>query len=205
MSMRSANGPERRPRYRMTSGSEQVHTRVGSPALPHGQVSLPFYRWSLAVPRPVPGSPATLDHIGYHILKRRLDLGLPQNETARRLGVHPGGLENWEHGRTVPADRFMPAVIRFLAYNPSPAPRTLGERVGYERVARGWSRKRLAAAAAVDEATVRRIEADMPRLAHRCVGAVLKALGIRRNSPIVSARRSTGSAEDRPADLRTPL
>ena len=142
------------------------------------RVSLPFYRWSLAAQTPIPGYPATLEHVGHHILKRRLDLGLREKEAARRLGVHPGGLENWEHGRTKPADRLMPAVIRFLGYNPSPAPRTMGERVAYERIARGWSRRRLASKAFVDEATVRRIEKDTPRLACRPVLAVLTALEI---------------------------
>jgi ribosome-binding protein aMBF1 (putative translation factor) len=69
-------------------------------------------------------------------------------------------------------------VIRFLGYNPSPAPRTMAQRVAYERIARGWSRKRLATVASVDEATVRRIEGDTPRLARRAVRAVLVALGI---------------------------
>jgi len=137
---------------------------------------LPFYRWSLAVQRPIRGYPADLQHIGHHILKRRLDLGLRQKDAARRLGVHPGGLENWEFGRTTPADRFMPSVIRFLGYNPSPQPRTLGERVAFQRAARGWSRKKLAAHASVDKATVRRIEEDTPRLARRSVVAVLAAL-----------------------------
>jgi transcriptional regulator with XRE-family HTH domain len=139
---------------------------------------LPFYRWSLTGRRPIPGYPASLHHIGHHILKRRLDLGLPQKEAARRLGVHPGGLENWECGWTRPADRFMPAVIRFLGYNPSPEPRTIGGLVAYERIARGWSRKRLASRALVDEATVRRIENDTPHLARRPMVAVLAALQI---------------------------
>jgi transcriptional regulator with XRE-family HTH domain len=129
-------------------------------------------------PEPIPGYPCTLDYIGHHILKRRLDLGLKQKEAARRLGVHPGGLENWEYGRRNPADRFMPTVIRFLGYNPSPEPRTIGERVAYERVARGWSRKRLAVAASVDEATVRRIEANAQRLARKSLRAVLFTLGL---------------------------
>jgi transcriptional regulator with XRE-family HTH domain len=128
---------------------------------------LPFYRWSLAVPRRIPGYPAALEHIGHHILRRRLDLGLEQKEAARQLGVHPGGLENWEYGRTTPADRFMARVIRFLGYNPAPEPTTLGASVAYERIARGWSRKQLAAHAGVDESTVGRIEEDAPRLARR--------------------------------------
>jgi transcriptional regulator with XRE-family HTH domain len=141
---------------------------------------LPFYRWSLAAPTPIPGLPESLDHIGHHILKRRLDLGLRQLEAARQLGVHPSGLENWEYGRTHPADRFMPAVIRFLGYNPSPAPTTGAQRVAYERVVHGWSRKRLAIAASVDEATVRRIENNAPRLSRRALGAVMAVLGIQR-------------------------
>jgi ribosome-binding protein aMBF1 (putative translation factor) len=72
----------------------------------------------------------------------------------------------------------MPSVIRFLCYNPLPAPRTKGERVTYERLSRGWSQKCLAAAASVDEATVRRIEEDRQRLARRSVAIVLKTLGI---------------------------
>ena len=72
----------------------------------------------------------------------------------------------------------MPAVIRFLGYNPSPTPKTIGDRVTRARIARGWSRKRLAAAGSVDEATIRRIEEDTPRLARRPVLAVLAALGL---------------------------
>ena len=139
---------------------------------------MPFYRWSLTAQRPIPGYPERLEHIGHHILKRRLDLGLQQKQAARQLGVHSGCLENWEHGRTSPADRFMPAVIRLLGYNPSPPPSTPGARVAYERVQRGWSRKRLAALAGIDEATVRRIEEDTPELARPSTLAVRRVLGI---------------------------
>jgi ribosome-binding protein aMBF1 (putative translation factor) len=141
-------------------------------------VAYPTFRWELAARRPIEGYPETLEHIGHHILRRRLELGLQQKEAARQLGVHPGCLENWEYGRTRPADRFMPAVSRFLGYNPSPAPRSMAQRVAYERVACGWSRKRLATLASVDEATVRRIEAGVPRLARRSITAVLAALAI---------------------------
>lgn len=138
----------------------------------------PTFRWKLQARRRIPGYPEKLEHIGHHILKRRLDLGLQQKEAARQLGVHPGCLENWEYGRTMPADRFIPAVIWFLRYNPLPAPGTPGELVAFERVTRGLSRKRLAAAAGIDEATVRRIEEDTPRLGRRAVLAVRRALGI---------------------------
>ena len=116
------------------------------------------------------------EHIGHHILKRRRDLGLQQKQAARQIGVHAGSLENWEYGRTKPVEQLMPAVIRFLGYNPLPSPATPGERVAYERVTRGWSRKRLAASAGVDEATVRRIEEDVPQLTQRSLQAVSRAL-----------------------------
>lgn len=155
---------------------------------------MPFYRWSLNAKRVICGLPVKLDHVGHHLLKRRLELGLRQKDAARRLGVHPGGLENWEYGRTAPADRFMPAVIRFLGYNPSPAPKTLGEHVAYARIARGWSRKRLATVALVDEATVRRIEDDNSRLACRPVVAVLTVLKTDRQ-PLARAYAPRGGPE----------
>lgn len=128
--------------------------------------------------RPLPGYLAKVEHIGHHILKRRLDLGLQQKQAARQIGVHPGCLENWEYGRTTPADRFMPAVIQFLGYNPLPSPSTTGERIAYARAACGWSRKRLARLADVDEATVRRIENNSAHVGRRVIVAVRRALGI---------------------------
>ena len=122
------------------------------------------------------GYPQKLEHIGHHVLKHRLDPGLQQKQAARQIGVHPASLENWECGRTSPADRFMPAIIRFLGYNPLPARRTSAERVAYERVARGWSRKRLAAVVGVDETTIRQTEETelpTPQQAAHAVGACL--------------------------------
>jgi transcriptional regulator with XRE-family HTH domain len=138
----------------------------------------PNFRWKLAARRPIEAYPTTLEHIGHHLLRRRLDLGLKQKEAAQLLGVHPGSLENWEHGRAFPADRLMPALIRFLGYVPLRQPRTIGERVAYERIVRGLSRKRLAASAGVDEGTLSRIEGDSPRLAQRSLVGLLATLGI---------------------------
>jgi hypothetical protein len=175
--------------------------------------SLPFYRWSLAAPRPIPRYPATLDHIGHHILKRRLDLGLQQKETARQLGVHPGGLENWEYGRTTPADRFMPAVIRFLGYSPLPAATTTGERVTFARIARGWSRKRLAAMNSREDLDTRPPRLSMPcKVLYECeallrfltrnilVGVFFLTLGCTHWSGV-----PVNAALDQPANLRLHL
>ena len=47
----------------------------------------------------------------------------PRSEAApeggrRRLGVEKTGIANWECNRTIPEIQYMPAIIRFLGYNP---------------------------------------------------------------------------------------
>jgi transcriptional regulator with XRE-family HTH domain len=137
---------------------------------------LPYYRWQLTAAKPIPGYPAEIRHIGHELLKRRLDLGLQQRDAARSLGVHPGCLENWEYGRKKPADRFYPAIIRFLGFNPLTEAVSLGGSIRRERISRGWSRARLASIASVDEATVARLERNVPRTARRPTDRVLRAL-----------------------------
>jgi hypothetical protein len=39
------------------------------------------------------------------------------------LGTDEGSIMNWEKGRTVPKVYRLPAIIRFLGYNPLPEPR----------------------------------------------------------------------------------
>lgn len=77
--------------------------------------------------------------------------------------------------------RFYPKIIQFLGMNPLPVPTTRGEAIMRERLSRGWSRKYLAKIAGVDEATVRRLEVDRPRLAQRPTTAVVLALGLGRS------------------------
>ena len=67
-------------------------------------------------------------------LAASLRLGL----SSARLAETVGRWRGW-----TPADRFMPAVIRFLAYDPRPTAVTTGERVSHERIARGgWPSRR---------------------------------------------------------------
>jgi transcriptional regulator with XRE-family HTH domain len=139
---------------------------------------LPFYRWSLTTAKPIPGYPRDLRHVGDHLLRRRLDLGLEQKEAAKRLGTGAWNLRNWETGRHGIEVRFYPAIIAFLGYNPLPDPHTHGDAVRRERVALGWSRKKLAKVAGVDEATVKRVEADTPRMAKKPTAAILRALSL---------------------------
>lgn len=91
----------------------------------------------------------------------RLKAGLSQKEVAARLGADPLTLVNWERGKTVIDVRFYPAIIALLGLNPLPEGQTPGERIRRARLSRGLSRKRLAALAGIDEATVAKLETDV--------------------------------------------
>lgn len=109
---------------------------------------------------------------------RRLDLGLTQKEAAVRLAVDTDSVRNWEAGRTTIAMRFYPALLEFLGHSPFPQCQSEGQLIERERKTRGWSRKRLALLAGVDEATVKRLEIDRPRIVPRSRAAVPRILGM---------------------------
>lgn len=126
---------------------------------------------------PKPRYPKQFKHLGDHIRAKRIESGLLQQDAARRIGVTTLTITNWELGRTEPENRHVPAIIRFVGYDPLPKPRTTGEHIMRARLLRGWSKARLAREAGIDEATVRRVEADTPGLARRSVGWIRKILG----------------------------
>ena len=124
---------------------------------------MPFGEITLKAPKPNPTYPKVLNTLGDHLKKRRLDLGLFQKNVAVRLGVDNSTILNWEHGKTQPPVRFLPRIIRFLGYDPYPAPRSLGENLVAKRRQLGLSRKRMAARLGVDEGTMKRWERGMAR------------------------------------------
>lgn len=138
---------------------------------------MPNYRWSLKAARPKPGYPKQINTLADHLKARRLDLSLTQKEVAARLAVDADSVRNWEAGRSSPAIRWLPAIIAFLGDNPLPQPATIGKQIRRERIARGRSRRRLAQIADVDEATVRRVEADTCRVARKLWCRVRAVLG----------------------------
>jgi site-specific DNA recombinase len=64
--------------------------------------------------------PDKLETIGDHLLRRRLTLKRLQREVGKKLGVNKASVANWEANRTKPSLEHMPAIIRFLGYNPVP-------------------------------------------------------------------------------------
>jgi len=66
-------------------------------------------------PKPFPEIPQTF---GEHIKRCRRIRQLTQKQAAKLLGVSPFTVLNWEKNRTAPPIRAMPAILRFLGYNP---------------------------------------------------------------------------------------
>jgi transcriptional regulator with XRE-family HTH domain len=121
--------------------------------------ALPYCRTELTVPRPwLSAYPKQVNSIGDHIRKRRLDLGLLQKQAAELIGVDKDTICNWEGQRKHPALSAMPAIARFLGYDPSPVAETLGGRLVRYRVSLGITQEELAVRLGVNACTLARWE-----------------------------------------------
>jgi transcriptional regulator with XRE-family HTH domain len=67
-------------------------------------------------------APEQLHTLGDHLRRRRLTLKLPQEEAAKQLGVGRASLHHWEQDRQKPGAASLPAIVKFLGYNPLPVP-----------------------------------------------------------------------------------
>ena len=128
---------------------------LSCPSHPQGQgrvAFLPLVRFRLKCPRPKAYSenPQTL---GEHLKKKRLLLGVTQEQAAKALGVNPWTVMNWESGRFEPPIRSVPGIIAFLGYDPFPSPSTVGERLLHVRRQHGWSTSEAARQLGVDRTT----------------------------------------------------
>lgn len=94
------------------------------------------------------GPPPT--SIGDHVRTVRRERGLLQREVAELIGVAKETVANWEKNKAEPVVALMPAVIRFLGYEPWPDPVTLGERMRAYRLNNGLPIKQAATQAGVD-------------------------------------------------------
>jgi transcriptional regulator with XRE-family HTH domain len=123
--------------------------------------TLPFCHAELRAEKPrsehYPGEIKTL---GDHIRTRRLDLKLLQKQVAGQIGVNGGTITNWERNASTPVVRYMPAIIRFLGYNPLPPACSFPERLAAARRELGLTQRLMAERLGVDPSTVRDWEAD---------------------------------------------
>lgn len=74
------------------------------------------------------------------------------------MGVDEATIYNWEGQRTTPALFAMPAIARFLRYDPLPEAESIGSKLIRYRKARGISQKQLATRLGVDPCTLSRWE-----------------------------------------------
>jgi transcriptional regulator with XRE-family HTH domain len=79
---------------------------------------------------------------------------------AEQLGVNEVTITNWETNGAQPTLKYMPAIIRFLGYNPLPPPLAggWGERLVRCRTALGIAQSELAQRLEVDACTLARWE-----------------------------------------------
>ena len=103
----------------------------------------------------IPTQPQT---VGDHIRRKRLGLKMLQRDVAEQIGVNTTSVFKWEANTAAPEVRFMPAIIRFLDYNPLPETKTMAERLVRHRTTRGLSQKEAALELGVDPSTLARWE-----------------------------------------------
>jgi site-specific DNA recombinase len=102
--------------------------------------------------------PEELNTLGDHLLRRRLVLKLLQRQVAEQIGVDKTSITNWEANRSKPGVQYMPAIIRFLGYNPLPSSHGWADRLVLCRTALGLSQRDAAAQMDVDPCTLARWE-----------------------------------------------
>ena len=103
----------------------------------------------------IPAQPQT---VGDHIRRRRLALKLMQKEVAEQIGTDKCSVFNWEANACEPKVHYMPAIIRFLGYNPLPAANGWGERLVRHRASLGMTQEEAAKRLGVDPNTLARWE-----------------------------------------------
>lgn len=109
----------------------------------------------ICAPVRIPVKPET---VGDHLRLRRLKLKLQAKQLAKRLGVNPQVISNWESNNNQPELRYMPAIIEFLGFNPLPPPTNWAERLVLGRKALGLTQKAFARKLDVDPSTLARWE-----------------------------------------------
>jgi len=83
------------------------------------------------------GYPYTIDHLGDHLKRHWLDLGLSLKQAAELLGCRATSVANWEKAPSVAGIPHLPQVVEFLGYDPRPQVEAPKERIRHHRAAQG--------------------------------------------------------------------
>jgi transcriptional regulator with XRE-family HTH domain len=121
--------------------------------------------------------PKLLKTVGDRIRKRRLDIGLFQRQVAEKMGVDEETIFRWERNESRPAVRHIPAIVRFLGYNPFPEPESSCERLVLNRRLLGLTQETMARRLGVDEATLRKWEQGRAQPSRRSLAILRRFVG----------------------------
>jgi DNA-binding XRE family transcriptional regulator len=125
---------------------------------------LPFCHRTAKATKPKSSKyPQELRTLGDHIRGRRLQLECLQKEVALQIGVDEDTIYRWECNETSPSVRHVPNIIRFLGYNPLPAPSSAREKLLMARRRLGLSQKAMARRLGIDPTTLRHWELEKRR------------------------------------------
>ena len=129
--------------------------------------------------------------IGDHIRRRRLGLKMLQREVAEQIGVCEPSVFNWEANTSQPDFRYMPAIIRFLGYNPLPPAKSMGGRLVRQRTSLGLSQKECAERLGVDSSTLAKWERGEREPAGAFAERAKRFLGAEADWTVAAARTAS--------------
>lgn len=134
--------------------------------------------------------------------QKRIFLELHQGQVGNSIGVDKATIFNWENGKSAPAIKHYPAIVRFLGYDPGlRKARTIPVLLKAKRRKLGLSQEQLARQLKVDPCTISNWERDgiVHRRKHRI--AIAQFLGLAE----VEVMRSMGERWDAAHQERTSL
>lgn len=102
-----------------------------------------------------------------------MDLKLLQGRVADQIGPHEQTITNWESNATSPEIHYIPAIIRFLGYDPLPPTNSFSECLATARRRLGLSQRKMAETLGVDPATLQGWESGQ----HQPTGKSLDLIG----------------------------
>ena len=147
------------------------------PATGDSHPCVAFCHAELRAPKPKSVQyPQEINSLGDHIRARRLDLKLLQKQVAEQIGVNAATITNWERNESTPVVRYVPAIVRFLGYDPIPPASSLPERLAAARRELGLTQRRMAERLGVDPGTLRDWEAGRHQPTGRSLNLITRVV-----------------------------
>ena len=105
--------------------------------------------------------PASLNTLGDHLRKVRIDRGLSQPQVAKLLKVTTDSVTGWELNRYEPQARLAKRIIKFIGYLPfNTEDLSIGRKLYLARLISGQTQQQVAVEIGCDESNLRYIELD---------------------------------------------